>query len=106
MASVDLLITNEDISINDIGEPHLTFGAACVAQDIRHMMIEEGFMTLFIAERNKVVIGTLEKNIEIAIEDDERIAAGSASVSFDGEIVHVAAKTIGDEPIYLEVLSG
>ncbi|MDE8603892.1 DUF2590 family protein [Marinomonas sp. RSW2] len=107
MNSIDLLIFEEDLSLNDRGEPHYVVGTECVAQDIKHMLIERGFLTSLIAERDKAKISMTETNIENAVEDDERILAGSASVVFRNGVVMCTAKTIDDEMVYLEaVLNG
>ncbi|WP_417552088.1 DUF2590 family protein [Marinomonas fungiae] len=104
MSSIDLLIADLDLSLNDRGEPHYVIGTECVAQDIRHMLIERGFLTSLIAERDKAKISMTETNIENAIEDDARILAGSASVVFKNGGVTCTAQTIDEETVYLEAL--
>ncbi|WP_067095610.1 DUF2590 family protein [Marinomonas atlantica] len=102
MSSIDLLIADLDLSLNDRGEPHYVVGVDCVAQDIKHMLIEEGYLTVLIGERNRARISMIEIDIENAIEDDARILSGSASVSISNGIVICTADTTDAEKIYME----
>lgn len=102
MSSIDLLIADLDLSLNNRGEPHYVEGVACVAQDIKHMLIEEGYLTMLIGERSKARISMILTNIENAIEDDARIEAGSAHVSMTHEVVICRADTLDAEKIYME----
>ncbi|WP_417790761.1 DUF2590 family protein [Terasakiella pusilla] len=102
MSSIDLLIADLDLSLNDRGEPHYVVGVACVEQDIKHMLIEEGYLTMLIGERDKARISMIQTDIENAIEDDARIEAGSASVTFTNGVVICAAETVDAEQIYME----
>jgi len=99
MPSIDLLIENDDIVLSSIGEPLLVEGVNCVAQDIRHMIIEKGYAWRMIGERNPVKIAAICKEIEIEMENDERIYPGTADVYLDGESLICEAQTIAGEKI-------
>lgn len=101
MASIDLLIEDDDFVLSGVGEPELTSLADCVAQDLRHMIREKGYAILMVGERNLVSLAAVAKEIELEIENDSRIYPGTASVELDGEVLTCVAQTIDGE--YIEV---
>ncbi len=103
MPSIDLFIENDDIVLSSIGEPLLVEGVNCVAQDIRHMIIEKGYAWRMIGERNQTTIAAICTEIEIEMENDERIYPGTANVYLDGESLICEAKTVADEKITVTV---
>lgn len=103
MPSIDLLIQDDDIVLSSIGEPLLVEGVNCVAQDIRHMIIEKGYAWRMIGERNPVKIAAICTEIEIEMEDDERILAGTARVNLVNEKLLCEGQTIAGEKITVTV---
>ena len=103
--SFDLLVNEGDFLLNDYDEPDIVAGVDCVEQDIKHMLIERGFLTVLIGERDKTTISMIATNIENAIEDDERVLAGTASVSITNGLVMCTAETIDGDVLYFEVVS-
>lgn len=103
MASTDLLIENDDIVLSAIGEPRLVSGVNCVAQDLRHMIREKGYAWKMIGERNRTTIQALCTEIELEIENDDRIFPGTASVVLNGEKLICNAETLESEAINLVV---
>lgn len=97
MASIDLLIENDDLSLSGGGEPLLASYADCVAQDLRHMIREKGFAIQMVGERNPVTLAAAAKTIELEIENDTRIYPGTASVALNDEVLTCVAKTITGE---------
>jgi hypothetical protein len=103
MPSIDLLIQDDDMVFSSIGEPLLVTGVDCVAQDIRHMIREKAYAWKMIGERNQTTIAALCTEIEIEVENDERIYPGTASVSLSGEKLICEAQTIEGERLVVTV---
>ncbi|MGO3406748.1 DUF2590 family protein [Marinomonas sp.] len=103
MASIDLLIVDDDLDLSGIGEPQLVNGTDCVAQDLRHMIREKGYAFRMIGERNKTKIAALCTEIELEIENDERIYPGTASAVLSGENLICIAQTVEDERVEVSV---
>ncbi|RBO85908.1 DUF2590 family protein [Marinomonas aquiplantarum] len=101
MASIDLLIQNDDLVLSGLGEPELVSLSDCVAQDLRHMMREKGYAILMVGERNRVSLTAAAKVIELEIENDSRIYPGTASVELNDDVLTCVAQTIDGE--YIEV---
>jgi hypothetical protein len=103
MPSIDLLIQDDDMVFSSIGEPLLVTGVDCVAQDIRHMIREKGYAWRMIGERNQTTIKVLCTEIEKAVENDDRIYPGTASVSLSGEKLICEAQTVDSERFVVTV---
>lgn len=90
----DLLIIDRDTT-DIMGVEQSTSGRASIAQDIKHMIIERGFLTGIIAERDVSAIAIVLTRIETAVEDDTRIQPGTASVEQVGAgKIQVSATTV------------
>ena len=103
MPSIDLLIQDDDIVLSRSGEPLLVTGVDCVAQDIRHMIREKGYAWRMIGERNQTAVIALCTEIEIEVENDERIYPGTANVVLSGEVQICEARTVNGERIVVNV---
>jgi hypothetical protein len=103
MPSIDLLIQDDDMVFSSIGEPLLVTGVDCVAQDICNMIREKGYALRMIGERNQTTINALCTEIEIEMENDERIYPGTASVSLSGEKLICEAQTVEGERLVVTV---
>ena len=103
MPSIDLLIQDDDIVLSSIGEPLLVEGVNCVAQDIRHMIREKGYAWRMIGERNQTTINALCTEVEIEMENDERIYPGTANVTLSGESLICEAQTVEGERLVVTV---
>ena len=95
MENIDLLITNDDLTLNSASITELVTERACIAQDIKHMIRESGLLIELIGSRDRNRISLNRKKIEIKIEEDIRIRPGTAKVSqIDVETFLVEATTI------------
>lgn len=103
MPSIDLLIQDDDIVLSSIGEPLLVEGVSCVAQDVRHMIREKGYAWRMIGERGQIKVAALCTEIEIEMENDERIYPGTARVSLSGETLICEAQTVAGERLVVTV---
>ena len=99
MDSIDLSIIDDDLVLNQLGEPELRAEADCIAQDLRHMLRERGYAFSMIGERNQVTLSTLATQIEIEMENDTRIYPGTAKVALGGEVLSCSARTLNNEAI-------
>lgn len=70
---IDLLITGRDFTLNSGNEPVLCDNRVSVAQDCVHAIIESGLATQLVGERSPTLRADLRNQIEMLVEDDERI---------------------------------
>jgi hypothetical protein len=77
---VDLLITNDDLTLDSGGEPLLIFDRDCIEQDIKHLIRESGLIVLCIGERDPAKRAQAQQDLQILIEDDERLIPGTVQI--------------------------
>jgi hypothetical protein len=77
---IDLLIEQDDLTLDAGGNPKLVDGRASIAQDIKHMIRESGLLVDIIANRDALTRRTNIIRITMAVDDDERIVPGTAEV--------------------------
>jgi hypothetical protein len=93
--STDLRITNDDIVLDSLGQPQTVSGAACVSQDLRHMLRERGYLVQLIGERNPNTKANIIKKMELDAEEDRRVMPGSVVVTVgDNGRVSVTGQTV------------
>lgn len=80
---IDLLITDDDITLDVGRQPVMTTDRACIAQDIMHMIRDTGILVEIIAERNEIKRKTNLIRLTLEVETDERIVPGSTRVVED-----------------------
>jgi len=73
---VDLLIVNGDPVFGLDGEPLLVSGAAAIAQDVRHRVLESGVAPLLIADDEAPSLRALAQ----VVEQDTRIRPGTTEI--------------------------
>ncbi len=78
---IDLLITDRDFTLNSGNEPVLCDNRVSIAQDCVHAIIESGLATQLVGERSPTLRADLRNQIEMLVEDDERIIPGTVRVS-------------------------
>ena len=90
----DLLIDELDLATEG-GYPLPVSNAASIGQDIKHAILESGYLTQMLAERNPVNRANWEQQIELLAEEDQRIIPGTVILDEGraGEYV-LAAETI------------
>lgn len=77
---IDLLITQRDFTLNSGNEPTLCNNRVSIAQDCVHAIIESGLATQLVGERSPTLRADIRNQIEMLVEDDERIILGTISV--------------------------
>ncbi|MCD9502396.1 DUF2590 family protein [Photobacterium phosphoreum] len=73
----DLLIVNGDIVIDEGRNPRLITNEACIAQDVKHAILESGLAVQLVAERSP----NIEHQIILLAEHDLRIIPGTGAIT-------------------------
>lgn len=91
----DLYIAADGIALDSFGLPLSVDARASIAQDIKHMIRESGYLVQMIAERNGQQIQRYMNLIEEMVENDLRIQPGTAEFQRqDDETFLLTATTI------------
>lgn len=91
----DVLVTDDGIALDEYGLPILISGRASIAQDLKHMIRETGFLVRMIGERNEEKVRSYMVQIENKVEDDLRIRPGTAKVTrVSNEVLFITATTL------------
>jgi len=103
----DLLITNDDITLDGNGEPRLIFDRDCITQDIKHLVRDSGLLVLMIGQRDRALIADLQQQLELLIEQDERLIPGTITIERkDTGLFFITANTYLYGAISLELNNG
>ncbi|MBV7387456.1 DUF2590 family protein [Pasteurellaceae bacterium TAE3-ERU1] len=73
----DILITDEDITLDSGGVPQICNNRVSIAQDIKHAILESGLATQLIAQRSSVLRRDVYLQIIFLVEEDERLIPGT-----------------------------
>lgn len=76
----DLLITDDDITLDAAGLPVLVTDRACIAQDIKHMIRESGLLVALIGERDALARKTSIVRLTLEVDMDYRIKPGTTRI--------------------------
>jgi hypothetical protein len=77
---VDLLIVNNDLALDPSHQPLLVDDRACIAQDIAHMIRDSGLLVTLVAERDRLRQRDCIQQLELLVEDDQRLVPGTARI--------------------------
>lgn len=83
---IDLLITGRDFTLNSGNEPVLCDNRVSIAQDCVHAIIESGLATKLVGERSPTLRADLRNQIEMLVEDDDRIVPGTVRVNEESQV--------------------
>ena len=90
----DLLITNDDLTLDSGNVPILCNNRISIAQDIKHALRESGLVTALIAERSRILRRDIILQMIFLIEDDERLVPGTIFVTEESlNRLFIAAET-------------
>lgn len=78
---VDLLISNNDLVLDLSQQPVMVDDRACIAQDIAHMIRDSGLLVTLVAERSKLRQRDCIQQMELLVEEDERLVPGTALIT-------------------------
>ncbi|CRI59120.1 MULTISPECIES: DUF2590 family protein [Pseudomonas] len=101
---IDLLIHDNDLVLDPSHQPLLIEDRASIAQDIAHMIRDSGLLVTLVAERSRQRQADCILQLELLVEDDERLLPGTARILQERPGVYrVTAKTLkfGDIEVYL-----
>lgn len=82
---IDLLIENGNFVLNTGKEPELCNNRKSIGQDIIHSIIESGLATQLIGERSPTLRADIFTQLELLIEEDDRIVPGTVEVSEENQ---------------------
>lgn len=92
---IDLLITNNDLTLDPSNQPLLVDDRASIAQDIGHMIRESGLLVTLVAERDRFRQADCIQQLELLVENDVRLVPGTVRILGEGEGKYlVTAKTV------------
>ena len=92
---IDLLITNNDLTLDPSNQPLLVDDRASIAQDIGHMIRESGLLVTMVAERDRFRQADCIQQLELLVENDQRLVPGTARITQQEPGVYlVTAKTL------------
>ncbi|REL20482.1 DUF2590 family protein [Morganella morganii] len=83
---IDLLITDRDFTLNSGNEPVLCDNWVSIAQDCVHAIIESGLATQLVGERSPTLRADLRNQIEMLVEDDDRIVPGTVRANEESPV--------------------
>ena len=78
---IDLLIIDNDLSLDPSRQPLLIEDRASIAQDIAHMIRESGLLVTLVAERSKLRQRDCIQQLELLVEADARLVPGTALIN-------------------------
>ncbi|EPN6880206.1 MULTISPECIES: DUF2590 family protein [unclassified Providencia] len=83
---IDLLITQRDFTLNSGSEPILCNNRVSIAQDCVHAIMESGLATQLVGERSPTLRADIRNQIEMLVENDERIVPGTISIQEESQV--------------------
>ena len=92
---IDLLITNNDLTLDPSSQPLLVEDRASIAQDIGHMIRESGLLVTLVAERDRFRQSDCIQQLELLVEADVRLVPGTVQILEEGKGRYLlVAKTV------------
>ena len=77
---LDLLITDDDLTLDAGNNPVMITDRDVIAQDLVHMIREKGFLPPLVGNRNRDLVARTKVEITLAVDNDYRIVPGSAAI--------------------------
>lgn len=85
MIHVDLNVVDRDLSLDSLLSPEQLTKADVIGQDIKHRLLESGLPFLLVGQRNQNSIDMVLTEVELVVEQDDRLVPGSIQVFYDPE---------------------
>lgn len=98
MIHIDLNVVDRDLALDSLLTPEQLTKANVIGQDIKHRLIESGLPFLLVAQRNQNSIEKVLTEVELIVEQDDRLVPGTIQVFYgiDKSIkVHAQTKAYG-----------
>ena len=80
MINIDLNIINGDLSLDAALTPIQLTETQVISQDVKHRILESGLLVQLVGLRNNNAIAMILTEIELVVEQDERITPGTIEV--------------------------
>lgn len=77
---VDILISDNDLTLGIDGEPDLIYDRDCIIQDIKHLIRESGLMVAIVGQRRVANIQKILGHLTLLIEGDTRLIPGTVLI--------------------------
>ncbi len=91
---IDLLVVNGAWQLDAGGQPRYTQDRHSIGQDIKHRIMESGLARKLIGERSPTLRADVMTEIELLVEDDERLVPGTIVIREEApDRVLVTART-------------
>ncbi|BBT05093.1 hypothetical protein WP7S18E06_05920 [Aeromonas hydrophila] len=91
---IDLLVVNGAWLLDAGGQPRYTQDRHSIGQDIKHRIMESGLARKLIGERSPTLRADVMTEIELLVEDDERLVPGTIVIREEAsDRVLVTART-------------
>ena len=91
---IDILVIDGAWQLDAGGQPRMTQDRHSIGQDIKHRIMESGLARKLIGERSPTLRADVMTEIELLVENDERLIPGTIVISEeDIERVLVTART-------------
>jgi len=98
----DLLITDDDLTPDDAGNPVIISDRDVIAQDLVHMIREAGYLPPLVGNRNRDLTEKTKVEITMAVDNDYRIVPGSAYIDEpEAGVFYLVADTIDFGPVQI-----
>ena len=90
---IDLDVVEGDFVLNDSLSPSIVKAADTIAQDIKHRVLESGLLVKLIGLRNQNGIKPILTELELLVEQDNRLKPGSINIIKTDNGISIEAKT-------------
>ena len=98
----DILITDDDITLDAGGNPVWVTGRESITQDIAHMIRESGLLVGLIGNRDAASRQANIVQITLRVDQDERIVPGTAAIEESALGTYwLYAETVNYGPLHL-----
>lgn len=77
----DINILNDDLELDEAGQPVLIYDRDVIAQDIRHAVRESGLLLQLIAQRSGPHRAITRKKLRQIVESDSRVVPGTSTIA-------------------------
>ena len=102
----DLLITDNDLTLDSGGEPLLVTDRACITQDIKHTVRDSGLLVLVVGQRDGNQVALLLQQLTLLVEQDVRLVPGTVAIERTAtDTFFITAETYAFGPTNLQVVT-
>ncbi|MBI9080267.1 MAG: DUF2590 family protein [Pseudodesulfovibrio sp.] len=96
----DILVTDDDLTLDVGGIPARCFDRDSIAQDIKHMIRETGLLVDLVANRDERKKAENLVELTMAVDNDERIVPGSCEIHEpELGVFYLVAETVEFGPV-------